>query len=409
MRSFVIMKKSIFISSISASVFSLWLCHFLIDFMIGVWPVFKTMAELDLAIAGIINGACVFLGEGMQIFFGPLSDQGYRKALIVLGVVIATATCLMSYTTSYFIIFLLYLLTCIGSGAFHPSAVGLVGSLSENRKGTLITLFATGGAVGLAASQLIYYQTYQAIGGHTILLIIPSLLVALFIFFQGMKERISLPHEKPPAISEMFQFFKDRNLSCLYIAQLCNQTILWGTMFLLPDILVSRGHEDWICFGGGHLCFFLSGGLMMIPAGYLADRFSAKKVIIVVSILSLIFLYAFLWIPTLPTLFLLVILFLFGAVLGVFNPVALSLGSQLMPNRPGMVSSFLMGMVWIIAEFVGPGGGGLLSKLFTEDAPAKALGLLGIFLLVGAVASFRLPYILAKGNQREGQTIARVE
>ncbi len=53
------------------SLIFLALAHFLVDFMIGIWAIYKTIAHLDLFLAGVISGVGAFIGEGMQIFFGP--------------------------------------------------------------------------------------------------------------------------------------------------------------------------------------------------------------------------------------------------------------------------------------------------------------------------------------------------
>ena len=99
--------------------FVLWLGHFFVDFMISIWAVYKTMAHIDLAIAGLISTFCAFTGEGMQLVFGSLSDKGYRKPLIALGILSTAGVSLLPYTDSFTLMWLLFLITCLGSGAFH--------------------------------------------------------------------------------------------------------------------------------------------------------------------------------------------------------------------------------------------------------------------------------------------------
>ena len=84
------------------------------------------MAHLDLAKAGMISAGCAFVGEGLQIVFGSLSDKGYRKLLLILGLITTAASTLLAYTHSYPFIFGLFLLTCLGLGAFHPAAVSMM-------------------------------------------------------------------------------------------------------------------------------------------------------------------------------------------------------------------------------------------------------------------------------------------
>ncbi len=370
----------------------LWLSHFLVDFMIGIWPIYKTIAGLDIATMGLIAGVSVFTCEAMQLYFGALSDRGHQKILIISGLLLTSACGLISYTQNYLYLFILFFITCLGSGAFHPSAVGLVGSLSEHKKGVLITLFAMGGAIGFAFSQLVFSNFYLTFDGQTAYLMIPTSLLALSMLFYSFankpKEKVA---KKPINIKSIVALFKKEHLSTLYFTQFCNQIIGWGTIFLLPDILCSRGASSWICYGGGHLFLVLGGAFMMVPSGYLADRFSYKKVIIAAKISGMFFFILFLKFPFIPTEFLLPLLFLMGTSIMVINPLVIAFGNKLYPNEPGAISGFLMGFAWFIASPLGQAGGGLLTRLFTEDAAAKSLSCLSVFFVVGLFISFYLP------------------
>ena len=371
----------------------LWVAHFLVDLMIGIWPVYKTMMHLDLAKAGLIAAACAFAGEGMQVVFGSLSDRGYGKILIIGGVAAAAANSLLSYTADYWILFFLFLLTCLGSGAFHPASVGLLGNLTENRKSLYITIFASGGGLGIALSQLIFSNSYTFFNGNTMFLAIPALCVVILASFFRFSEPKVRSTSSGHALNfrAYGDFFRRRELVLLYASQVCNQSLTWGTVFLLPDVLVWRGYETWIAFGGGHFCYAIGGALMMVPGGYLADRYSSKVVIITATVLGMIFFYTFLFIPFQSTIPLLGILLLMGATMNVVNPVSIAFGTKMMPENPGIASACLMGLVWCVAEGIGQGGGGLLTKLFEEDAAARALACLGGLFLVGLLAASRLP------------------
>lgn len=375
------------------TIFSLWIGHLLVDFTIGMFAVYKTMVHLDLAVAGFIAAACAFAGEGMQALFGSLSDRGYRKHLISLGIMLSATSTLLAYTENYVVLFVLFLLTCIGSGAFHPCAVSVMNDLSQNRKGLLITIFQSGGGIGLAVSQMIFAYTFFMLEGNTVVLAIPSLFLAGALFFSDL-----FPSNQAHAVAprkrrmrDFLTFFRNRNLSLLYVSQVCNQALVWSTMFLLPDVLLSRGYDSWICFGGGHLFFIFGASFMMIPGGYLADKYSPKQVIVAAIVLSTLAFYTFLWVPFLSNPALLSLLFVMGTCIGVVNPVSIAFGNRLMPNNSGMVSAFLMGLVWCISEGIGQWGGGLLTKLFVDDAPAKALGCLGVLFFVGLAVCLKLP------------------
>ncbi|MGK5594589.1 MAG: MFS transporter [Parachlamydiaceae bacterium] len=375
------------------SVVFLWIGHFFVDFMLGIWPVYKTMAGLDLAMAGTIAASCAFLGEGLQLFFGGLCDKGYKKRLVLLGLILTTANALFIYTQNYILLFIFFFFTCMGSGAFHPAATSLVGSLTQKSKSFYIALFSSGGALGLAVSQIIFSQLYYFLEKHIVLIAVPTLILALVLLMFGYlrKEQDNEPRKTPFSTKNFKHFFKNRELRLLYINQVCNQTIAWSAIFLLPDVLVSRGYSGMIAYGGGHLSFIIGSAIMMIPSGYLADKYSSQRVMFASTLVGMVLFYAFLFFPGLEAGTLLVILFFMGAAIGVIQPVAVAFGNILCKSNPGMVSAFLMGMVWCVSECLGPAGGGYLTRFFADDAPAKALSLIGILFIVSLVATALLP------------------
>jgi FSR family fosmidomycin resistance protein-like MFS transporter len=375
------------------ALFIVWIAHFLVDMMIGFWSVYKTLANLDIAVMGLIAGVCPFIGEGMQIFFGSLGDKGYRKILLAFGLGIATFNALIPFTFNYSILFGFYLLTCIGSGAFHPSAVAITSSLTQNRKGLFVTIFASGGAFGLALSHLIF-STFYDYGKTTIAyLMIPSLMLMLYVLLTKVPGTFSMPAlpGKNYGFQDLKKLFQCRELLTLYFFQICNQSIVWGLIFLLPDILQSKGYDPWISFGAGHFCLIVGGACMMVPGGYLSDKYSAKVVLLFSNLFGMVLFYIFLFISLLPATGVLSLLFALGAALNIATPVAVAFGNKLMPSRPGLVSAFLMGMVWCVSEGIGPGGGGLLTKVFVEDAPTKAMAIIGIFFIFGKMFIYLLP------------------
>lgn len=383
--------KHLFSIDTSRSIFSLLilgtLSHFFVDAMIGIWSVYKSLIKLDLGKAGFIVAFSAFLGEGSQVFFGSLSDKGYRYAVMVLGLLLTTANAFLAYFSSYSILFVFCLLSCLGSGAFHPAAVSLIGNLIPAKRSLIMTIFAAGGSLGLATSQMIFLFFYQK---HFPWLIALPIFV-LVCFFSVTK--VNTPFISPPSrphFKDFWAFFKFSPLRSLYFLQLANQTILWATIFILPDVLKELGYQDWVCYGGGHFCLIIGGALAMLPAGYLADKYSSKQVLIYAVFFSSVFFYSFLFWPLSPTLLLLTLLLL-GAALGIVSPLVISTGIFFKPDQPGSVTAFLMGLVWCLSEALGPGGVGLLSHYFDSQAAIKAMAILGSFFLLQIFGVFSLP------------------
>lgn len=369
--------------------------HFLVDMMIGIWPVYKTLVHLDLAIAGLISACCALIGEGLQIVFGSLSDRGWRKFLIFGGLFASAASVLFVYTDAYLYIFGFYLITCIGSGAFHPCAVSVIADIPTERKGMMVAIFTAGGALGMAFSQIIFTQTHLLSKHYVMFLALPAAALVFMSLFNRIGSQTVSSDPSTPAehsrLRNLLKFFKRKELRMLYFTQLACATMFWGTMFLLPDVLSGRGYDTWIAFGGGHMMFILGGALMMVPAGYLADRFSSRIVILTSIMTGMVLFYLFLLNPVIDNYLLLALLFGMGASIGIVNPVAVAMGTRLVPNQKGLVSAFLMGLVWCVSEGIGQAGGGLLTRTFDNDVAAKALASLGVIFLLGIAAASQLP------------------
>ena len=134
----------------------------------GIWPVFKTLAHLDIVAAGLIATIGSMTGNGLQIVFGLLADRGWRKRLIVAGAAVAGAVTFAPWAVrSYPVMGALVLATNVGSAAFHPSATGAAASLSRRRVGFMIALFLSGGYLGYALSQFLFSAVHESAPGLT--------------------------------------------------------------------------------------------------------------------------------------------------------------------------------------------------------------------------------------------------
>ncbi len=370
----------------------MWIAHFFVDVMLGIWPLYKTMAQIDLSKAGLIVACGAFIGEGSQLIFGTLSDKGFRQILITFGLLISIGNLFLPYFSSEGVYFFLFLLTCIGSGCFHPCAASLINSVVPSKRNFLMTLFASGGSCGLAASQILFSYTYESFNGQTWPLLIPVCLIVIVLVFVRLPQPtvINIESKQEPKWKDFIYFFKTPLLRNLYISQVANQSIFWGTIFILPDILKDWGHSSWICCGGGHAFLILGGALAMIPAGYLADKFSAITVLYIASLISCFLFYLILLLGGSSSAFLITALFLLGACLALMNPIAVAYGVSLEPNRSGTISAFLMGLVWCVSESAGPGSLGIMTQLFTELAPLKSLAILGSLFIIQIYTTFLL-------------------
>lgn len=363
------------------SLLLLWFGHLFMDFFTGIWPIYKTIAQIDILQAGILASAAGFIGEFLQVFFGYFCDRGYRKRIMIFGLILSTSILWITMTEGSFSLFLFLLLLMIGSGSFHPAALGIAGSLSKVNKGRGILFFASGGAIGLGVSQLVFTNIFDAFNGHAFILFIPVLLLIAAILWHRFPPLTIIP----PGTS-FKNFFSPltaarKPLLFLYLAQVANLGLFAAFVFLLPDLLKVRDCHSWLCMGGGHLCFILGSAFTMVPAGFLCDRYGQKSVLIVVLSFAIALFYTFLFVPDLSFGWTMGLLSTLGAFLGIINPIIVSWGHRLVPQNPSTVSALLMGFAWCIAHLVSSGAS-LLTQVFSKNPISYAISTMGILMVI---------------------------
>ncbi|NGX59284.1 MAG: hypothetical protein KR126chlam3_00432 [Chlamydiae bacterium] len=357
----------------------LWLSHVFVDFSIGIWPIYKTLAGIDILQAGIIMGVTGFSGEVLQLAFGYFSDIGFRKKILLFGMLISSAALFLTFSNNFASLLALMLCVMIGSGSFHPAAVGLATSLPPS-KGRSILLFASGGALGLGLSQVIFFKSLHWFGGHAYPLLIPFLIIALFWVFHSIPEQI--PEKKNPPLREFFAPFAlhKRSLLLLYASQVFSYGVLLSFIFLLPEILRSKGCSDWLFMGGGHMSFIFGSMLGMLLLGSLCDRLGYKKTLLIATISSIVLLNVFLFSPLPPGLFAIPFLGLLGIALNLMNPLIIAWGNHIIPQNPSTVSAFLMGLAWCFSNLI-PTLAGFIATIFTTTPYIMAFSSITLFLI----------------------------
>jgi FSR family fosmidomycin resistance protein-like MFS transporter len=360
--------------------------HMAVDLCTGIWPVYKTMAKLDLSRAGVIATIAGIVGNGLQIVFGVMADRGWRKVLLMGGLVLSGAVLLVPHAHALPVLSGLVLATSVGSAAFHPTATGTASMLSTQRSGVMVGVFLTGGYIGYALSQIAFTSVYRHTGGATELLLLVPLLTAA-----AVASRVEPAPGRGGSLAAWKQAFARewRSLGALFCIQVCASAINMGLVFLLPDFLLERGAPTWVLEGGGHAAFVLGGSLALLPSGYAADRLGARGVLVAQNVVAGV-LFAWLLFGVGTTWSELAVLAAFGAANGANNVVLVSEGNRMLPGQASAVSALLMGLPWCVAA-VAPAIVGRLAEPGHGGNTTSALGWLGITIAGAFAASLFVP------------------
>jgi FSR family fosmidomycin resistance protein-like MFS transporter len=368
-----------------ASLVALASGHFAVDCCTGIWPVYKTLAHLDIAKAGLIATSGSIAGNALQVAFGILADRGWRKHLMIGGVLLAGAITVVPWMHSYTLMFAVVLATYVGSAAFHPSGTGAAASLSRSRTGVLVGLFLAGGYGGYALSQIVFSTVYEGARPFTPVLLLIPLTAAITI---GATVPSATLERRAGAGARVLLRRQWSPLAALFAVQVFATAANVALIFLLPDLLESRHAPGWMVRGGGHFALVIGGCLSLIPAGHAADRWGARRVLLVANVATGVLLTALLLRPHASPADLAIVA-AFGAFNGMNNVVTVAEGNRILPGQASGVSALMMGLPWCFAATAAVIGG-VLADPARGGTPAGALWWLGIAIPLALVASLRL-------------------
>lgn len=361
---------------------ALALGHLAVDCCAGVFPVYKTLAHLDLRFAGVVATIAGIVSNVLQVGFGALADRGHTRSLLVLGTLAAGSIVFAPFFGEPALLAVLVLATSIGSAAFHPVAAGVTGELSARRAGLMMALFLAGGYVGFGLSQLVFTSLYRR-GASWALFFVPVLAAVALARFGDVRSR---PGTSGPSSSLLGA---RRALVSLFAVQALGAAVNVSLIFLLPDLLLELHAPRWVAEGGGHFALVAGGAVALVPAGHATDRFGARGVLSA-SLVCAAAAFALVLGGRLSTLQLMLALTSFGAFVSASNVVVVSTGNQLAPGRGAGVSALLMGLPWALAA-LGPVVAGVLADPRRGGAPSRAMWWLGLGLPLALGAALSIP------------------
>jgi FSR family fosmidomycin resistance protein-like MFS transporter len=389
--------------------------HIMVDFMgMSVWPVYKTLAGLDVAKAGWIATVIAMSGTALQPLFGSIADRFGQRRVILLGVLLTSFAMLLGPLADYratvdrllptmfglsgfyLVVFVILAAGRLGQDMFHPAGAGLAGSFSVKRGSMFLALFIAVGSIGFGLSQIVFRTVYTNFSHQTEILLLPVALLWVFVWKRcrpahvsgvGRVSVIASLRALRPVAGPILSLFLILGLS---------SGVMSGLFFLLPEFALEKGYPAWIGQGGAFGLIILGATLFMVPMGHLADKIGRRRTLIAIAILSAISYHAIVRL-TLPVPAFIVLCIIGGAFLGTVNPLGVAFGQRIAPRQNvSIVSAILMGWAWCLGGTV-PSIIGELYKYLGNNA-SQALVYLGFANIVMVILSFLLPRIANDGD-----------
>jgi len=368
--------------------------HFFVDLYsssLGVLqPYLVEKYSLSLAQAGMLGGLLVFSTSLTQPLWGYLSDR-FRSPLFsaigpgLSGLLILGAT----RAPSFFWVTVLMCLGGNGVSSFHPQGSSWAAVGMRAHRSRWMAVFISAGTLGVAVAPAFFKEILARLGPENLIwAAIPGVAVSL-LFAALVREPANLPVKTRAGFDWPALRAVARPMTILYLGVFFRSVVqITFSQFLVLYLTRERGLSLHTAAYTA-TAYLTAGALGGFVGGGLADRYGAKRIILLSFVLSLPCMAVFFAYPgLLGTAFLI----LGGFILLFTIPVNIVVAQRLVPTQAGTVSALLMGFAW--------GSAGVLSVPWTgwladHTSLHFALSSLLIFPLLGFLTTRKLPENLA--------------
>ena len=362
--------------------------HLVIDTNQGALPAVLPFLRTALGLSYVATGTIVLMASVtsslVQPLFGHLADRAARRWLLPLSVLLSSVgIALMGLASSYGLVLLLVVISGVGIAAYHPEGYRTAGRVAGDRKATGLSIFATGGNIGISLGPPI---TTALVTGFDLIgslgLLLPGVLVALLL--TAALPRLSVPPPRGPGAATSASRTMVGAMTLLVLVVTLRSWAQLGFTTFVPFYHVDVLKGDPSVIGTLLFVFLGVGAVGTLCAGPIADRVSVRRYVVGALFLA----------PPLAIAFLLargvlsfILLGALGFALVSAFTMSIVLAQAYMPRNPGMASGLIVGLA------IGAGGLGVTVLGWVADhlGLLSALWISALMPLVGFVVALFLP------------------
>ena len=364
--------------------------HMVVDINQGsltvILPFIKDALSLSYAAVGAIVLMANITSSIIQPLFGFLADKTARRWLLPVSVLLSSVgLAFTGLAPSYAAVLFLVMITGFGVAAYHPEGYRTATAVAGERKATGVSVFSTGGNIGialgppLATALLTSYGLPGSLG-----MLVPGVLVAGLLL-------AGLPSLSAPAPSaartQAARTGAETMVGAMSLLILVVAIRSWtqpGFTTFLPFYWRDVLHGDPRLVGTLLAVFLGSGVVGTLVAGPVADRVGVRRYVVSVFLLAVPLAVAFLFARGIMVF---VLLALLGFVLVSTFTVSVVLGQAYLPKNPGMASGLIVGFA------IGAGGVGASALGWVADhwGLTAALWISALMPLAGFLVALTLP------------------
>ncbi len=347
-------------------------------------PTLQVRFGLTETLLAVFVATLSFSSSVTQPLFGGIADRYGRRLLAALGVGVSSVVLsLMAVAPSPVWLFVLLLFGGLGSAAFHPAGTALARGLGGPRKGLAVSLFSSGGTLGMALGPLAIGTL--AMAGRLDLspwLMVPGVVGAVALY-------ALIPTQPRPPRDQRSKLL-DVSLLRGPVGLLAASGILRSISFVtfanaMPLWLVgTRGYAPDAPIVFWTLATFTSAaGLGGILSGALERRLPRQFLITGSMLLALVPLGLLFLVPT-GTIGYFACVALAGALVNGGLPLMIVAAQDLAPQSVGAASGLMMGFTWGMAGVLYIGIGALQEWLGVQTAMTLSF----LTMIPGALIAF---------------------
>jgi FSR family fosmidomycin resistance protein-like MFS transporter len=346
-------------------VVTLSFAHFLHDtygaFLSPILPILIEKLSLSLALAGLLS---VFqrVPSLLNPFIGLLSDRlPVFYFVVITPAVTSVAMSLLPIAPSYVYLTVLLLTMGISSSFFHVPAPVLMRRVSGNRIGAGMSFFMLGGEFARSFGPVVILGAISLWGINGTFRLIPfGVAASLFLFFKlrnipgftnSSKTAADRNLKNPRAVNAgLGTILKKHRKLFVIISGISFSKAIIASSFtaFLPVYLTSKGNSLWLA-GISLSILEFAGAAGTFVSGSLSDLIGRKKMLLVITILSPVFMLVFLLsggVMIIPSLIFL------GFFVFSITPVLMALVLDSEKNYPASVNGFYMTLSFVINSLV---------------------------------------------------------
>jgi FSR family fosmidomycin resistance protein-like MFS transporter len=351
------------------SLLTLMLGHGTVDMYSGVFPLLYPLLteqfDLNLATVGLVSLCYSGMASLTQPLFGWVTDRWGARWIGLAPMWTAITFALIGLAPNFEVLLLFAALAGIGSGAYHPmGAVTAAAVIPDNQRNVAMSIYVTGGTLGVAIGPLIGVVVFALFGLEgTLALVIPGAAIAIFLLTQmhavasRLKRNAALAREAAPPIPW-------KPMSVVISLMMLRSWVLFGISAFIPLWYDEMGYSR-LFYAALSTTILLSSAAGAIGVGSIADRHGRRKLLVMTSVASVPLILLFAQFPGVPAFFTAAMIGLLAASTG---PLLLVMAQQLMSGRPGMASGLILGLGFIMGALGVPIMGAVADEWGIQNA-----------------------------------------